>query len=608
MKNLDNRTVHCVANGKISAYAKGIDLFQIAGPHYGVPVGCRLEYSNRDFEFTQKRVKNTNIWNYTVSDGENQGEITDFCHADKSILYRTVDFSKEAVFYLHSEKIESFYKVPEETCGMKNFYYGEIAEGEKLYIYSINEDIWRGFVSERPYYFGIKCDGGLCSEKCDDKKIKISGKKGTISIFFGVSFDEIYYYAKETAYSSLENIYNAAKKKWEEMSLKREKNSGVKDELLKEIHDDIYVLIKSQQSESGGVLAGYPYRLAYIRDSYGVNRGLLSLGAFEESEKLLRYYLNIYKKYGCIHNAQGTDSYAFHIHENDKTEITAYMVLMFLDYAKKTGKLQTLKDAFELIEWCIMQQHSILYNGMLPFNGDETYIAGFILPREVINHGSMEATMLYHKCCTELLKLADALEISNELRDVFKNDIEIIEKSFKKNFFVDGVLMCNNPHYYDGVGEPKFRNGIRMCGHGLGVGVLNKNHRYVCFNCYDKPDAPNESYNKLYHLQSPLLMAIYVGSTLIDKEILDGECEKLAQKFLDNGCRCYDEKVVGYDYGIMIYALKDRHPELIEKLKKTIVDMRDDCGAWSEYYLEGLPSGTMYRPWESGINLEALTL
>ena len=36
------------------------------------------------------------------------------------------------------------------------------------------------------------------------------------------------------------------------------------------------------------------------------------------------------------------------------------------------------------------------------------------------------------------------------------------------------------------------------------------------------------------------------------------------------------------------------------------LEIADEIGAWSEYYLGDIPSGTRCRPWESAINMEAL--
>jgi len=64
---------------------------------------------------------------------------------------------------------------------------------------------------------------------------------------------------------------------------------------------------------------------------------------------------------------------------------------------------------------------------------------------------------------------------------------------------------------------------------------------------------------------------------------------------------------VGYDYGFLLTSLvragrlTDARPVLAATL-----DLLDDTGAWVEYYHDGKPLGTRYRPFESGINIEAV--
>ena len=203
---------------------------------------------------------------------------------------------------------------------------------------------------------------------------------------------------------------------------------------LSKMCDDIFVLIKTQQSRSGGVLAGYPYHLAYLRDNYGVHRGLLAMGAFTEARSLLKFYIGVFEKYGAVHNAQGTDAFAFHIHECDQSEITGYLILMFLEYARATGDDSLFKRGKALLLWCVQQQHGVMRRGMLPFNGDETYIAGGILTREVISHGSMEATLLYHSACRGLLDAAGAVGLSPEQAALLRDDAGRSNRRLPKTF------------------------------------------------------------------------------------------------------------------------------------------------------------------------------
>ncbi|MBQ8752616.1 MAG: hypothetical protein IJZ13_05890, partial [Clostridia bacterium] len=370
--------------------------------------------------------------------------------------------------------------------------------------------------------------------------------------------------------------------------------------------DDVYVLIRTRQSVTGGVLACYRGHMSYVRDNYGTLRGLLAMGAVTEAREMLQFYLDTFRMYGAVHNAQGTDSYAFHAHENEGSEITGYIVLTFWDYYVHTGDVAFLQEALPLLRWCVTQQHGLLRRGMLPFNGDETYIAGFILPHEIIHHGSVEATILYHTACRNLLTAAEALGLTAAEQAQMRADMKEIEENFAGNFTVNGRLAVNCPDYYLAGEQPLFGGFVRLCGHGNGIGILDRSGRYVCFDCYREEPRPNPALSQRYFLTSPLFMGAYVETALIDPALMDKELNRIAEELIRNGFVYNPEKATGYDPALLLLIFRRRRPELIAPLRQTVLNMRDAVGVWSEYYVNSQPSGAMYRPWESGISCEAL--
>ena len=604
----DTRAVHCLGNGLICGYARGLDLFQVFGPHYSAPNGLSVHFASEgDWQCASTRRPETAIWSHELfCDGRAAGRLTEFADGTRPIISRFIQTAAPLRFEVTAVEVERFYRVDEEACGLAHFFVGEIPEGAPFYPYSYNQGIFHNFVINKPLHFGLLVTGDGTVEQTDGKNLSISLANGEMTLAFAESFEELLAHITYVADKALSERQEETAALWRRQSSARKANCPTALEEMASVYDDIYVLIKTQQSRSGGVLAGYSYHLAYVRDNYGVNRGLLALGAYEESKALIRFYIDVFRKYGEFHNAQGTDAYAFHVHENDKTEITGYMVLMILDYYRCTGDDTVLSEAKDLLWWCVTQQHSLLRHGMLPFNGDETYIAGFILPREVINHGSMEATMLYHTGCVRLLEYEKELMLDEAQKALLAADIEAVESTFAGNFYVDGKIAGNNRFYYGEGEQPRFRNGIRLCGHGLGIGVLDKSNRYVCWDCCRKPPRENKEFETIYFLSSPVLMSIYVHSNLPDKELVNRQIDDIAAELVKNNFVYKPDKVVGYDLGVLIYAFRERHAELIPRLKQMVLDMRDDVGAWSEYYVNSLPSGVMYRPWESGINCEAL--
>lgn len=121
---------------------------------------------------------------------------------------------------------------------------------------------------------------------------------------------------------------------------------------LASVCEDVAVMIKSQQGIDGAVIAGYPFHLAYIRDQYGVARGLLKMGFYAEAEAILEYYWQVWSQYGVLHNAQSVGEHGiFHIHENDKVEITGYLAIFPFDLYQASGNKELLLRVMPMIEF-----------------------------------------------------------------------------------------------------------------------------------------------------------------------------------------------------------------------------------------------------------------
>ena len=98
------------------------------------------------------------------------------------------------------------------------------------------------------------------------------------------------------------------------------------------------------------------------------------------------------------------DSHHFHIHENDNVEITGYLIIQAFDYYNASQDKDFLIRIMPMLEWAWFAQVEELKENMLPFNGDETYVAGGILPRTVLCEGSAESTLLFLTAGERLLK------------------------------------------------------------------------------------------------------------------------------------------------------------------------------------------------------------
>ena len=285
----ESNAVHCLGNGKICAYAKGLDWFEIFGSYYSAPTGVSLLFNgDRELCLETKRKPETAIWTYEVRNAkESLGTLTEFADSTDPIVYRNIKFHQPMSFQLVADQVEKFYFVPEETLQIKNFYYGEIPEGTSFCIYSIDGEKRRGFVTDKVLYFGFVATGDACVTKETLTLLNIQISDGTMALFYGEDFYVLVEYAQKVNLTDFSVHLQNAEAWWLACSANRKRNYSVADRELAEMIDDTYVLIKTQQSCSGGVLACYPYHLAYIRDNYGVNRGLLAMGAYDESKALL---------------------------------------------------------------------------------------------------------------------------------------------------------------------------------------------------------------------------------------------------------------------------------------------------------------------------------
>ena len=611
MKRLlqENSAVHCLGNGRACAFVRGLDYFDVFGPHYSAPAAAKLTYAGEreTVALDSHRLPYTAIWTHRVWEGESElGTVTEFADARETVIYRRLDFIRPVSFRLEADKVDRFYEVPAEATGIPGFYYGEIPEGAQMYVYSIDREKYRGFVNTRTHYFGFVATGDSRVERESATALNIEMRQGVMALLFAESFEELYAYARAVSDERVEQARTEAEEHWQALAARRLSTFTPADEITAQMCDDVYVLIKTRQSVTGGVLACYRGHMSYVRDNYGTMRGLLAMGALEDAREMLTFYLDTFRQYGAVHNAQGTDSYAFHKHENEGSEITGYILLTFWDYYVRTGDAAFMREALPLMRWCVEQQHRLLRRGMLPFNGDETYIAGFILPHEIIHHGSVEATILYHTACRNLLEVAKVLELTAEEQEQMRADMAEIEENFSRNFVVDGRLAVNCPDYYRPGEQPLFGGFVRLCGHGNGIGILDKSGRYVCFDCYRNDPRPNPALTQRFYLTSPLFMAAYVETKLIDGALMEQELDRIAEELIRNAFVYNPEKTTGYDPALLLLIFRSRRPELVAPLRQTVLNMRDAVGVWSEYYVNSQPNGAMYRPWESGISCEAL--
>ena len=418
------------------------------------------------------------------------------------------------------------------------------------------------------------------------------------------------------ASASPESLQKASAKSWKKYAAKqhRFKASNLPDDRRDEFFravDDIGVLIKSQQGREGGVLAGIVYHMGYVRDQYGVSRALLALGHSEEARGILEFYHNIWKVYGYIQNAQAIGYPGiFHRHENDETEITGYLVVQAFDYFRKTNDAAFLERILPMLEWATQAQQRNLIDGMLPFNGDETYIAGGVVPRKVMYHGSAEATLLFIEGSSRLLDFVRTRSLWNEDRiAALERDVRQCSDRYRDNFYRDGKLFINNPQREAKVSYPATRPGV--CLHPDHFDYFTETYHfkgclYFCEDCMRKDNSRVELPPvERFSIPSAYLFPIYINAQLLSDSEKRALLDEVVALYRKTGKISSQDRILGYDFGMFLYALADCGDPLAADVYDRMMALRDDSGAWVEYYVDGQPSGCRCRPWESGINIEA---
>jgi hypothetical protein len=478
----------------------------------------------------------------------------------------------------------------------------------------------------RPVFYRIGWEGSLEVTRLDAQTLRITCPPGESVLFIcgGPELDQAAAGLEEARGAGFPALLAQTRADWLDFAaahagLEQSIPTGLplRSELLQRA-DDVAVLIRAQQSAEGGVLAGHNYHLCYVRDQYGVSRGLLALGHVRAAEAILEYYWRIWQRHGRICNAQaaGVEG-VFHIHENDEVEITGYLIRQAFDL-REAGREDVIERLYPMLAWAWEAQKKHLIAGMLPFNGDETYVAGGILPRTALNDGSAEATLLFLDGGEKLIawaarhqklppgQLAGERELLAQVR-----------AAYRSNFWHSGRLWTNNPARAALPGaQPRFRHGVCERCHAEGrmraIGWTERsaNGRYLCPACLAEnpyhPSAPCA-----YDLQSVSLTPFYFNSNLVPTAELRPTVEAIYNAYTQTGrlpSRPGDENgiSVGYDYGFLLYALtRLSHPGAQDLYRRTLA-LADSSGAWVEYYRGEQPQGTRCRPWESGINIEAL--
>lgn len=607
--------LHCLGNGQFCVYQNGSEIKSIFGPSYSSPSFLQLNLKDKNITVSSTRIAGSAIWKHSLKlNGEKIAEITDFVDSELPVFVRSIVCFKP--FTLNLDILNDIHiNVIDNSLDYS---------GESASALMIHKD--RGLpiygVYEHPYeqFHQIILRNNASLQKNDESnnyELKIGTGKSEIYFIGGPFYQECVENTSKIVALNYSDLYNRTFKNWADFTKRRtdfaslltSKNPN-KQQILDQI-DNVAVLLKTQQSNEGAVIAGEKYHLAYVRDQYGVSRGFLAMGYYEEAKKILDFYWKIWQKFGILHNAQAIGVPGiFHIHENDEVELTGYLIIQAFDYLRKTNDLEFVKTISPMIQWAWKVQKKHLVHNMLPFNGDETYVAGGILPRTTLNDGSAESTLLFIQSGQLLMPFLKKNNLWK--KDSIQYDEKLMLKvanHYQGNFIQEGRIVANNPSRMTIAEMPNFRHGVCAGGHGVVYTKKDENGNYLCPKCYmEKKEFPPFE-RKFYNIPSIALTPIFIGSNLITNQLLIQNIEAIKNNYLKSGqisSRPGGNLVIGYEYGFLLYALSKYRDPLSDKVFEDAMSVVDESGAWVEYYQNGKPMGCRYRPWESAINIEAI--
>lgn len=618
----DDGSVHCLGNGKLIAYEQGPDIIQVFGPPYVAPtaLSVRLEASAPTVTHSW-REPGAAIWHHEIfQDAKKSGAMLDFVDSESPVFLRRIQTDAPLQLHLHWA---------EGTDVVQNGdrYASRGAAGGALIEIPTGRPIFMNYLTHLPEWYQLVWRGKVQAKRQSPTDLMLTVEPGesSLAVVSGDEYPAVVHDTEAILVSGVNPLLERTRAHWQRFSRARtdfgsriNPNVPDRDQLLHTV-DDVAVLLAAQQSDGGGVLAGHNYHWFGVRDQYGVGRTLLFLGEPDRARAIYDFYWSLWQRSHVLHNGQGMEpNMFFHVHENDEVENPGYLIMGAFDLLATTHDERYVEEILPMLEWAWEVQKKNLVLDMLPFNGDETYVAGGLLPRSGLNDGSAEATLLFLESGKKLVNWAEQHHKWQAARvAAARGVLDEVQRNYRRNFWRDGRLITNNPERAAAAPLPQFRHGVcERCMAEKRFKHLTWNERsstgrYLCPACMSM-GTYHAAPVKIYALASVSLAPFYFHSSLFRKEELAPIVRKLANDFLETGsfqgadAPSVPGKIVGYDLGILLYALTELHDPLARPVYSRVLQMVDPTGAWAEYYLDGQPRATRCRPWESAINLEAL--
>lgn len=617
-----DESTHVLGNGRAMIHELGPDIVFFRAPWISSPNLLTMSLIGpAEIKTVSSREEGTNIWHHKLYLGADAvGEIIDFLEDGQPCLRRTISSSVDLVFAVRGPRLVDY----SDRYPKWGSLLGQWPYGTRIYLDFLSADPFTVqiiFPKNTQFKSG---DEAIAPERFLSRwldspryetRLQVAAGSGELMIAANAGIaeclnviDRVLAEPKEQSLTKTRNAWRsrAAKLRW---TGSRE----IKDLPIEPVIDDVGTLLLGHQSLAGSIAAGQIYPLFYVRDQYGVSRALLAMNMVDEAKAVLAYYYSIWFTYGRIHNAQSDGPrHWFHRAENDDVEMTGYLIIQAFDYCSATRDDDFIAHIFPMLEWALTAQEEQLRGNMLPFNGDETYVAGGMFPRTHLNDGASEATLIYAASAERLLAWATAHKRWNSEKLLrHQQTLNSVKQGYVRNYVVNGRIAVNNPSRRDSGPAPRFRYGVCLGQYDnrclfLSTTEVAEDGRYFCYSCY--PKRTRQTYEpKTYFIPSVALTSYLAGYRATPPEVLSSTLSEAVAVFSRDGRFAWPETgLPGYETAVVSLALLQQNDSRTEEFIGQMLCLRDATGAWAEYYAGGKPIGCRCRPWESGLSLLAL--
>lgn len=597
--------VHAMGNGRLLVYAKDADITHLFGPVYSSSSLISAGWTDPCGEVLKPsspaRVRGSSVWTHRLGTPAEHAAVTMAVDPELDVLMLAVETSQPATFTISPSRPGRWVERTGRGAGADAFH---ADPGAPVFIYP-----YRG----APVLAIAGHDESCAVRRGPDLSIGLPPGRHRLVIVVAADpagLEGLIGQALAIGPSVLERRVrhdgpiaarvNAAVAHWPD--------AGEWGALAADRAEGAALAIVNQQSADGGLMAGYPYPLAYGRDQYGSCRGLSAVGLADHAAANFWFRQRKLERFGDLANAEsmGHDDVR-HLHETDAVELTSYHVLQATELARWREGFD-LESIAPSLARCLTGQLPYLRAGLLPFNGDETYVAGGILPRSTLEDGSLESALLFIEAVDRLAALSPTV-VDHELIDAAHRVGRTWRHEFADESGIGGWSVNAPRRRFIPPFRPQRHGVCEACGHiTIGDNRRTASGRYLCPDCLRTGRQLPSAGTRQWSLLSAILLPFLINPDLLTPT----ERERTADDALSGLARegfvrttPDQRRTVGYDAGLVVLAAATARPEQLSDAVNYLLSMFDETDTLSEY-VEGSPVGTRCRPWETGVALAAL--